>query len=252
MSCAQLESMLVEPVSAEAKAHARTCPECGPVLSAFITLGQSPEPAPRAAAQLHALRGLAEAELAASPKPRPWWAEAAVLSFANMGVAVAASVVMTWASSQHDSSGWRWGTAGALLLAGALGAVVAVMPGRPQLRWAAGVFALAAMVATIFCGSGDDVGQPFLKGLSCATTECFVSIAPLLVASWVMSRFSARGLRLWLAGASVGAAGVLALHLHCPNGSALHLATFHVLPWLAVAGLSVLVRRFLPTHAYAP
>lgn len=252
MSCARLEEVLSETPSAEARAHAVTCPDCGPALQAFDVLGQVAEPAPAPAAALEALKALSAQELRERPRARPWWVEALVLSGANAMVAVGASMAMSWHQSQHASLMWRWGAAGALGLLAVVGGWIAVVPQAKRVRSGALLFTAACALVAVLCGSGDAGGQAFAAGIGCATTECAISVVPMLVAGWVMTRFSSSGLRVWLAGASVGAAGMLALHLHCPNGSAAHLATFHVAPWLMLCFAGVAARRFLPTFAHAP
>jgi hypothetical protein len=45
---------------------------------------------------------------------------------------------------------------------------------------------------------------------------------------------------------------MLVLHLHCPNATADHLLSFHVLPWVAIAGAMVAARRMMPSRSHAP
>ena len=51
---------------------------------------------------------------------------------------------------------------------------------------------------------------------------------------------------------SAGSAALLALHLHCPNGTLAHLVAFHLVPWALLALLAWAARRALPTKIYAP
>jgi hypothetical protein len=88
--------------------------------------------------------------------------------------------------------------------------------------------------------------------MACLTSELGLSVLPCVVAVYLLTRSAFAPAKAWTAGAAAAAAGLFALHLHCPNGSAAHLAVFHVFPWLLLATGVVLVRRALPSWSHAP
>jgi hypothetical protein len=45
---------------------------------------------------------------------------------------------------------------------------------------------------------------------------------------------------------------MLAVHLHCPNGTLTHQALFHLSPIVVAAGVTVLIRQMLPSRSHAP
>lgn len=193
----------------------------------------------------------ARAELSRAPVPRPWWKDALVLFGVNLVAAAGALAALRPIDSPGEPV-VRYGVAAALFAVLTLGAVAAVRPGAQVLR---GVFlggVVVAAVAAVFGGDGVASTRPFLKGLGCAVTECVLSLPTLGVALWVLSRFASSPSRTLAAGAASGAVGVLVLHLHCPVGTVDHLVVFHVVPWLALVGLVLLVRRVVPTKSYAP
>lgn len=250
MSCARLDEVLSPTPSAEALTHAKTCEECGPARAAWNALGRS-TPAPATAA-LEEARLAALQELKEHPKARAWWTDALALVAVNLGVTAGVSSLLTWSLTQHSSPVMRWSVAGALVAIIVLGAWGAVRPGAQGLRIA--TVALVVMVAmwASLGSSGFAPEAPFISGLGCTRLELMMAIIPLPVALWATSRFARDSLRSLAAGASVGATGMLVLHLYCPNGTFEHLLLFHLLPWALVALLAVGIRRRVPTHSYAP
>lgn len=197
------------------------------------------------------LADAARAELAANPAVRPWWRDAALLLGVNVLTAAGALAALKPVESPGEPM-VRFGVAAILFVVLTLGALVAIRPGARSLR---GVFlagVVVAVVAAVFGGDGVESTRPFARGIGCAVTECLLSIPTLGVALLVLSRFAASPMRTIAAGAASAAAGVLVLHLHCPIGTVDHLAVFHVLPWLALVGLVLLVRRAVPTKSHAP
>ena len=206
-----------------------------------------PAPAP----DVSKLAEAARAELAAKPVAPPWWRDALLLLGVNALTAAGALAAMKPADSPGEPM-VRFGVAAVLFVVLTVGALVAIRPGSKSLRgvFVAGV--VVAAVAAVFGGDGVELTKPFARGIGCAMTECLLSIPTLGVAMFVLSRFAASPMRTLTAGAASAAAGVLVLHLHCPIGTVDHLAVFHVLPWLALAGLVLLVRRWVPTKSHAP
>ncbi len=209
---------------------------------------------------LEQLRQLALTELAASPAPRPWWRDAALLAGVNLLVTVVCTVGLGKNGLVLNQSPAAAVAAVAVpvvlvLLLGALAAVIPWRPGRAG-AWGGTLLALAGVtgLAVAFGGSGHaDPARGLLRaGLPCLTTELVISVVPITAAVLVLARFAYSPWRMLVGGLSAGAAGLFALHLHCPIGTLGHLAAFHVLPWLAVAGLAVLLRGRVRSHSYAP
>lgn len=206
-----------------------------------------PAPAP----DVSKLAAAARAELTAKPAVQPWWRDALLLVGVNALIAVGGLVPLKPADSPGEPV-VRFGVAAVLFVVLTVGALVAIRPGSKSLRgiFLAGV--VVAAIAAVFGGDGVESTKPFARGIGCAVTECLLSIPTLGVAMFVLSRFAASSLRTITAGAASASAGVLVLHLHCPIGTIDHLAVFHVLPWLALIGLVLLVRRWVPTKSFAP
>ena len=249
MTCPRLEEVLTATPSAEALGHAKTCADCGPARAAWEGMGSAQWVA---LGTLDRARALALAELQEHPTARPWWADALALFAVNMAIATVASSLYEWRQVQHDSPIMRWGVALGLLVLIAVGAWAAIQPGVPLLR--VGTLAFAAMV-TMWAGlGGSGVGPsgPLLSGSGCAVVEVALATLPLAVALWATSRFAFDVTRALTGGASVGATGMLVLHLHCPNGTTAHLLAFHVAPWLLMVLATLALRRMMPSRSYAP
>lgn len=248
MSCQRTTEMFEETLSADAAAHLKTCAECQSARRAFEAVSG---PAEVAGTQgLEALATSARAE--STRKVRSFKVDAALLLAVNVAVGTAAAFALSWSDAQHSSSTSKWMLGGVFWVLMSLGAVLAVMPGARTLRSVFLASTGAAALGLVVFASGLDWNLPFGAGIACATTECLVAVIPMGVAVWMTTRFSADSARMLAAGLSVGCTGILALHMHCPNGSAAHLITFHLLPWLMVAALAVVIRRMLPSYSHAP
>lgn len=249
MTCVRLDGVLCDAPTADALAHAKGCADCGPARAAWDAMDGEPA----SSASLDKVREAARAELRARPRARSWWVDAGILLAVNLGlVALASSVMSVSLVRPGESPMSRLGATGALLMLMVVGAWAAVRPGARPLRL--GVLGLAALGAIWIGvgGSGLSGDRPFGSGIACGVTELAMSVIPLAVALWITSRFAYDLTRAIVGGVSVGAAGLLLLHLHCINGAADHLFTFHVLPWLGVALVGVAVRRSLPSRSFAP
>ncbi len=233
--------------SAEALAHANGCLTCGPARAAWDAM----KGAPASSAGLATMHEFARAELRSKPKPRMWWVDAGVLLGINLAVAAIAASVFGIAPVGTHPPVSAWGIAAALVGLMGFGSWAAVRPGARSLRTVTlGIAGLAA--AWIFVGgSGIGDGRLFSAGIGCALISLGVCLVPLLVGLWVTSRFAFDVTRAISAGASVGATGMFVLHLHCANGTASHLLTFHVLSWVAVTLTALVIRRALPSRSYA-
>ena len=204
---------------------------------------------------LHRIRSAAHEELARVPVPRRWWHEALLLAGLNSAVAVACALALssTGFIGNPASVGVLVAVAVPPALMIILGAVAAVMPaGRAGLLSA---LALAGVttVAIVFGGSATADGRPFLgAGLRCLSVEILAATLPTTAVIVVLSRFAYQPLRILVGGLAAGATGVLALHLHCPIGTPSHLILFHLVPWVAAAGVSLLIRSRVHSRSFAP
>lgn len=248
MSCARLDELLSQTPSADALAHAKGCAECGPARAAWVAMqGEVPS-----GAALQAVQAAARAELRAQPRARSWTTDALIVVGLNAAIVVLASVALRTPLLHPDWTLARWGIAAALAAIVAAGGWAAVRPGARGLRLAALGLAGLGALAVGLGGSGLSGGRPFGSGVACALTEVVVSGAPFLVALWVTSRFAFDFTRAIVAGISVGATGMLVLHLHCLNGAVDHLFVFHVLPWFVIGLGAAALRRIAPTRSFAP
>ena len=247
MTCTRVDEVLCESPAAAALAHAKGCADCGPARAAWDAMNG---PA-ASSASLDKAREAARAEFRAQPKARAWWVDAWVVLAVNVAVAALGSLLLSVPPVHADSPLSRWGIGAALMALMALGAWAAIRPRAKVLRVSMLALASLAAVWVGFGGSGLSGDRPFASGLACAATECVVTVVPLLVALWITSRFAFDFGRAIVGGLSVGATGMLVLHIHCANGASSHLFTFHVLPWLALAIAAVVIRRMLPSRSYA-
>lgn len=210
-------------------------------------------------AALERMRQLALAELTQAPVPRPWWRDAALLGGINVVVALVCTVALGAKGLVLNLSPGAVVAAVALPVVVVLlfGAVISVMPRRRGRSLASGLSALVALGAgalLIVTGSGFDEPQRdfWAVGLTCLAIEVIISLVPVATAVVVLCGFAHNPWRMFVGGLAAGAAGIFALHLHCPIGTWLHLAAFHVLPWLLVAAGAVLVRGRMRSRSFAP
>lgn len=185
----------------------------------------------------------ARAELKAHPKARPWW-WGALLLFVLQGVlAIVAARAWPFAQTQHRSEMLSLLIGGCWLVLMTVSAVWWLKPGSngPR-RVLMGSFA-GLSVLTLLATSGFDPGGPFMDGMQCAIAECELAVIPLVLGLAFSLRFAAQPSHLALAALSASSGGALVLHFHCGNGTVAHLAVFHLLPALVLAGLAVGVRR---------
>ena len=208
--------------------------------------------APRSAEALQALARAARDELAANPKPRPWWVDGLVLLCLNLVMGVGASAAMSWSDLQHGSMLMRSVVAVAWLVVMAAGSVLWLKPGAMMARWlVAGGFVLASLLA-IGAASGFDPGAPFFRGMGCAFTECGLALIPVGVLLLLSTRFAAAPSHVFVGALAAASGGALALHFHCSNGTVAHVTMFHLLPAGVMALLAVLLRRLIRPSAFVP
>ncbi len=208
--------------------------------------------APASDDALQRLAGAARAELAANPKPRPWWIDALVLLSLNLVMGLGAAAAMSWSDLQHGSMTMRSVVAVAWLLVMAVGSVLWLKPGAMRSRWLVGAGFVIASTLAIGGASGFDPGSPFFTGMGCAFTECALAAIPVGVLLLLSLRFAAGPSQIFVGGLAAASGGALALHLHCSNGTVAHVTMFHLLPAVVLAGIAVLVRRTIRSRTFVP
>lgn len=237
MSCPRL----LEPVDAE---HLAGCAECRAAKATFEGF------APPANDDLTFLKAAALEQLQRTPDAKPWWISALLfvgLSSACLGIAMqamSANVVQHVSMTMRQATSAAW--AATLVLAGFL----AVMPGAKSLRY--GLFVAVAGCFALTLGAASGVGPEGFGSIGCAVTETMIALLPLTLALVTLTGFAYEPTRALAAGICAMSAGMLTLHLHCPNGTLLHQAAFHLVPVALVAGLLVVVRRKLGSRSYVP
>jgi hypothetical protein len=247
IDCPRLAESLSEPLSPEAKAHVDGCNVCQRARAAFKQAEDSTPPPP----QLEKLSALVTQELRAHPKVWPWWVEALGVAAVNALFAGVMLSTMQWNTVQHDSPALRWAVALDLLLLVFGGALLAFAPGARNARWATVGLAAFAVVGTVWGASGNQP-VPFWQGYGCGLVELMASALPLGAAVWAATKMARDPSRVVAYAFGAGAAALVALHLHCPNGTPEHLISFHLVPWVLLVGIGVLARSMVPTKAYAP
>jgi hypothetical protein len=202
--------------------------------------------------KLEAIRAAAQAELASAPRVRPWWLDALVLVVVNVGIGVGLMAFLTPHLQQHTSLVLRWAGAAGLLTIASGGAVAAIRPGARSLRLGMVGLAIGSALVLLAAASGLDGGKSFFGGAGCGALEGAYSVVPVVVSTFVLSRFAPDVLRTLVAGLSAGAGGLVGLHLHCENGALSHLVGFHLVPWALVSVVALGVRRLVGSASYAP
>jgi hypothetical protein len=201
---------------------------------------------------LDALRTAAQAELRRHPRARAWWVDALLLVGVNLGVGVVLMFALTPHLEQHASEAFRQAGAAGLLIIAVGGAIAAVRPGWRSARLAVLTLAVGSVLVLLAAASGLGPGGSFFGGAGCGVLEALYSVVPVLVSTFVLSRFAPDLLRSVVGGLSAGAGGLVGLHLHCPNGTLVHLVGFHLVPWVAVSVAAVVLRRLVGSASWAP
>ena len=250
--CLRLLEHLGEPLDAELSAHLAACERCRSVVDAHETLFRA-----------RPIQGLdsgssafAQSLSRAAGRPaRPWWTEGLVAVGINLlifaaGVWMLRGEIMV-GNLAPPATLWTIGLL--LALVAIAGPILALAPGRRSLRtWVLASLPLLAL-AVILGGSGFQPAQDWMSvGIPCLVAELSLSLAPAIFIVWALTGSAFRMRRAVIAGASAGAVGALALHLHCRVGTASHLLFFHVLPWLALVVAAVALRSRLASRSFAP
>ncbi|WP_163999600.1 NrsF family protein [Pyxidicoccus caerfyrddinensis] len=256
--CSRVMDSLGGPLPAELTSHVATCEDCRALVGGFDALGGVPVAPPSEEApapKLEAAHQLALKELAAHPKPTPWWRELLVL-LAVYAAVLGGALAWLGRDGMVGNRAPPMVVAAVALLTLVLvggGAVLALAPSRRRLPW--GLVALAAVgvaAVQVLGGSGLQIRPPMRGMLGCMGSEVAMSVLPLAVALVLLCRSAFQPVRALAAGLSAAGVSLLVLHLHCSDGTVSHLLSAHVLPWLVLAGVAVLVRSRLPTRSYAP
>ncbi len=251
-ACRQVLERLGQPFGPELSAHVKSCDLCKPMIESYQLLGTLPPaklvPLPST------LHSRVASELARHPTFSTWRRPAALLMAFNVLVALAGTLALAhgrFAMVHLNSSALTlW-----VLLVGLLviGPWIALVPRHRRARAVILGLCLALAATLIAEGSGIGTGAGFIRGgIGCFVTEVAISLLPLAIGVWMLTHSAVHPLRTAVVGLTGAAAGLIALHTHCENGLALHLLTFHLLPWLAVAGLAIWTRAHLPSRSFAP
>ena len=232
--------------------HLESCPDCRAVVEAHARLREVRAP-PLDPGAARRMRDVVGAELAASPRARPWWQGALVLSSIALGVGAAGALLTSRANLA--SAARQIGVAALLVGSVVSGCWAALSPAHR--RWGTVAFATALVAAATVVAGGSGLfpewcGGYWEAGRRCARAVVVYSLVPA-AAAILLQRGAAFSLsRALAAGLGAGAAGALALHPHCAVGQPGHLAPFHVLPWFAVAAALALIQRRLAPRSFAP
>ena len=253
--CDRVLDSLGQPPPPELAAHLASCGECRALLEGFGAL-EDPAAAQKAPATgaLASVRAEALRELEAQPRARPWWHEVRVLVgwYALSTVLGALALTRVGLFLNEAPLGVVVALAMLMLVAMVGGAVVALAPTRQAAWGLVGTSATVVALSVVLGGSGLAMASFWVGCLWCMRTHVLLSALPLLSALVLLRRSAYHPTRAVAAGLSAGTVGLLLLHLHCPDGSAAHLAASHVGPWLLLGGLALLVRARLPTRVHSP
>ncbi|MDQ3263349.1 MAG: NrsF family protein, partial [Myxococcota bacterium] len=95
------------------------------------------------------------------------------------------------------------------------------------------------------------VGAAVFPEWACTASHLAAGVLPLGVALFALRHTAPNALRAALVGLGAGTLGASIGELVCQRGP-LHVATYHLGAWAAVALLAVFATRVLPRRAYAP
>lgn len=238
-------------------AHAAGCSRCRTLVSAAGALTELPRPVLSETGRLQGLEK-ARAAIAAEPKVRPWWR--APLVVLQLGLICAAAFLFV---GQGQRGAFRNAAPVEVVLGlsfciffGVMGlaSFAAFAPQARKAMRAALVFAGFVGLGVAVLGTGEVAGHThFWKaGGVCTALGLGVGLVPFATALIGMRHFAFRPLSAFVAGLGSLGAGLFALNIFCDVGAVSHLSLFHVLPWVAMAGVGVFIRSRMRTLSFAP
>ncbi|SET94916.1 Protein of unknown function [Myxococcus fulvus] len=260
--CSRVMDSLGEVLPAELESHVATCADCRAMTGGFDLMGAPATTKDTARPALHetlasddAAHRLAHETLARQPRARPWWHELLLLLGVHGAIAMTAVAVLAhgaWVANRAEVPV----VVGVGLLLTALlssGAYVALAPHRRTVPWGGVIAVMLSVGATVVLSGSGVRTAPLMAGiLGCAGTELAVTAVPLAFTLVLLCRSAYHPVRALAAGLSAGGVSLLVLHLHCADGTTPHLLAGHVIPWLALGGITLLLRSLLPTRSHAP
>ncbi|WP_342376248.1 DUF1109 domain-containing protein [Myxococcus stipitatus] len=266
--CSRVMDSLGDVLPQELTSHVASCEDCQALTGSFDQLNASlsvttmtlEAAAPgdddgQTAASLAVARRFALETLAKQPQASPWWSELLLLlgvHAATGGVGFALLTFDGW-KGNPASPGAVAGVALLILAVMGAGAYLAFTPRRRTVPgWAVALAVLGVGTAVVLAGSGQQTRPLLASVLGCVGMELAVTTVPLAVTLVLLCRSAFHPMRALAGGLAASSVSLLLLHLRCAEGSASHLLLGHLTPWLALAGLTVLLRRLLPTRSYAP
>jgi hypothetical protein len=239
-----LEHLSTDALDEADRSHAAGCPVCRPLLPG------DGEGAPAPA--LDSLHQRALEALRSSPV-RPWRRDAVLLAGLNACVALGATAILgavRWNASGDARP--RLALVGVLLFATlTLGGMAALAPRRRH-GWLFLLLALLLPLGLVIAGQGLASPLSVTEAFPCALNIALIALLPLATSLLLLRRMAFDGRRVAALALASGATGLFALHWHCLDGAAMHLLTFHALPWLSLAAVAVALRRLLPTQSHVP
>lgn len=211
-------------------------------------LSQAPRPS---AAALERALAAARTELETHPSVPPWRTQAAWVMAACGGLSLAVAGVML-ALGQVTGAALlgRAPLLALLLTTGAVCAWGALSPrGRALRHWGVGM--AMASAAALVVARGSPHAPPTLPGWVCTASHVGVAILPLVVALLALRSAVFDPLRALAAGLAVGTTGAFVGELACEQGWR-HVAVYHLLAWMLVAGTSLVLSKLLKPRSFAP
>lgn len=158
-------------------------------------------------------------------------------------------VLLAVGACSVDSLMARGVTLASLLTVGALSTWAALRPsGRSSRLGALGLVVGAAVLLVLWRGTGTPSPQPEWV---CTVGHLGLGLIPAAVVIALLRHMAPSRLRSVVAGLAAGTSGAFAGELACGQ-SALHVASFHLPAWAAVALLVMVVSSKVTPRSYAP
>lgn len=208
-----------------------------------------PSPKPPAAEALAKARAAMLAE-AAAPRRAGWRAGLVKASGTVLGLGAAvAGVLLMVGACTVDFLASRAVSLSALLTVGLVAMWASLRPqGLMSRLLSLGLVAVSAGVIVLVRGAGAASTQPEWV---CTVSHLAVGLAPAAVVITLLRRMAPNRLRGVMAGLAAGTTGALVGELACAQ-SAVHVATFHLSAWAAVAVAVALISSKVRATSYAP